>query len=74
MVQSTCEAGGKIERETRFYITSLALIASLIGPLIRDHWAVERLAGEPVIEPNTDRAIEALRKVAAATRAARERS
>ena len=41
MVQSTCEAGGKIERETRFYITSLALIASLIGPLIRDHWAVE---------------------------------
>ncbi len=31
----------KIERETRFYITSLALIASLIGPLVRDHWAVE---------------------------------
>ena len=41
MVQSTREAGGKIERETRFYITSLVLIASLIGPLIRDHWAVE---------------------------------
>ncbi len=38
---STREAGGKIERETRFYITSLALIARLIGPLIRDHWAVE---------------------------------
>jgi predicted transposase YbfD/YdcC len=31
----------RIERETRFYITSLALIASLIGPLIRDHWAIE---------------------------------
>jgi predicted transposase YbfD/YdcC len=31
----------KIERETRFYITSLALIASLIGPLIRDHWTIE---------------------------------
>jgi predicted transposase YbfD/YdcC len=31
----------KIERETRFYITSLALIASLIAPLVRDHWAVE---------------------------------
>jgi intracellular multiplication protein IcmP len=40
----------------------------------RDHWAVERLAGEPVIEPNMDRAIEALRKVAAATCAVRERS
>ncbi len=34
-------AADKIERETRFYITSLALLASLIGPLIRDHWAVE---------------------------------
>jgi intracellular multiplication protein IcmP len=30
----------------------------------RDHWAVERLAGQPVIEPSLDRAIEALRKVA----------
>jgi predicted transposase YbfD/YdcC len=41
MVQSTREAGGKIKREARLYITSLVLIASLIGPLIRDHWAVE---------------------------------
>jgi intracellular multiplication protein IcmP len=41
---------------------------------VRDHWAVERLAGEPVIEPSLDRAIEALRKVAIATRAARDRS
>jgi intracellular multiplication protein IcmP len=40
----------------------------------RDHWAVERLASEPVIEPSLDRAIEALRKVAAATHAACERS
>jgi intracellular multiplication protein IcmP len=40
----------------------------------RDHWAVERLAGEPLIEPNVDRAVEALRKVAAATRAIGERS
>jgi len=31
----------KIEHETRFYITSLLLVASLVGPLIRDHWAVE---------------------------------
>jgi predicted transposase YbfD/YdcC len=41
MVESTREISGKIERETRFYITSLALMASLIGPYIRDHWAVE---------------------------------
>jgi len=41
MVDSAREVGGKIERETRFYITSLVLAASLIGPLIRDHWAVE---------------------------------
>jgi intracellular multiplication protein IcmP len=39
----------------------------------RDHWAVERLAGEPLIEPSMDRAIEALRKMAAATHAARVR-
>jgi intracellular multiplication protein IcmP len=38
----------------------------------RDHWTVERLAGEPVIEPSMDRAIEALREVAAATQASRE--
>ena len=47
MIQSTRLIPGsnrdadKVEHETRFYITSLALIASLIGPLIRDHWAVE---------------------------------
>jgi predicted transposase YbfD/YdcC len=41
MVESIRETGNKIERETRFYITSLVLVASLIGPLIRDHWAVE---------------------------------
>jgi len=47
MVESTREIPGptpgtdKIEHETRFYITSLVLAASLIGPLIRDHWAVE---------------------------------
>ena len=40
----------------------------------RDHWAVERLAGEPMIEPGLGRAVEALRKVADATRAADERS
>jgi intracellular multiplication protein IcmP len=40
----------------------------------RDHWAVERVGGEPVIEPSMDRAIEALRKVAAATHASGSRS
>jgi len=40
----------------------------------RDHWAVERLVGEALIEPSLDRAIEVLRKVAAAPHAARERS
>ena len=28
-------------QETRFYITSLVLLANVIGPMIRDHWAVE---------------------------------
>ena len=41
MVESTRESGGKIERETRFYITSLTLAASHVAPLVRDHWAVE---------------------------------
>jgi predicted transposase YbfD/YdcC len=41
MVESTREIRDKTERETRFYITSLALLASLVGPYIRDHWAVE---------------------------------
>ncbi len=31
----------KIERETRFYITSSALAACLLGAFVRDHWAVE---------------------------------
>jgi len=41
MVESTREIGNKIETETRFYITSLALIAALVGPIIRSHWAIE---------------------------------
>jgi len=41
MVESTREIGEKIERETRFYITSLVLLASQLGPVIRNHWAVE---------------------------------
>ncbi len=41
MVESTREIGDKIERETRFYITSLVLLAYQLGPAIRSHWAVE---------------------------------
>lgn len=47
MVESQREIPGsspatdKVERETRFYITSLVLLACQIGPVIRDHWAVE---------------------------------
>jgi predicted transposase YbfD/YdcC len=41
MVESTREIGEKIERETRFYITSLVLLASQLGPIIRSHWAIE---------------------------------
>ena len=31
----------KIERETRFYITSLIALANLLGPIVRRHWAIE---------------------------------
>ena len=41
MVGSTREIGDKIERETRFYITSLVWLAHALGPVIRGHWAVE---------------------------------
>jgi predicted transposase YbfD/YdcC len=33
----------KIERETRFYITSLAWIAHQIGPVIRGHWIMDMM-------------------------------
>ena len=47
MVESTREIPGsspatdKIERETRFYITSLVWLAHQMGPVIRSHWSVE---------------------------------
>ena len=49
MVESTRESAGKIEQETRFYIsgrsslrpTPLVLFAHLMGPIIRSHWAIE---------------------------------
>src|SRR5262245_5802719 len=41
IVESTREIGDKIERETRLYITSLTLPASLLAPIVRSHWAIE---------------------------------
>ena len=41
MVESTRESAGKIECETRFYITSLALLAVHLAAFVRSHWAVE---------------------------------
>jgi predicted transposase YbfD/YdcC len=41
VLDSIRDTNGKIERETRFYITSLVLLAHLIGPMVRSHWAVE---------------------------------
>jgi predicted transposase YbfD/YdcC len=41
MVESRREIQGKIEQETRFYLTSLVMIAALFGPVIRSHWAIE---------------------------------
>src|SRR5208283_1625707 len=41
MVESQREIDRKVTQETRFYITSLVLLANAIGPMIRDHWAVE---------------------------------
>src|SRR5271169_3302380 len=41
VVDSVRETGNKIEQETRFYITSLMLLAHLLGPIIRSHWAIE---------------------------------
>lgn len=41
IVDSIRELGDKIERETRFYITSLVVLANLLGPIVRSHWAVE---------------------------------
>jgi len=34
MVESKRESAGKIESETRFYVTSLVLVASVLGPMI----------------------------------------
>ncbi len=41
MVERTREIGDKTEPETRFYVTSPAPLASLPGPIIRSHRAIE---------------------------------
>ena len=41
IVESQREIDGATTRQTRFYITSLTLEASAVGPMIRDHWAIE---------------------------------
>ena len=41
MVESTRQIGDKTEHETRLYISSLALGAEKLGPIVRSHWAVE---------------------------------
>ena len=41
IVDSLREIDGKSERETRLYITSLALPAARLAAIVRDHWRVE---------------------------------
>ena len=40
-VESSREINGKTERETRFYLTTLVMVAALLGPVVRSHWAFE---------------------------------
>jgi predicted transposase YbfD/YdcC len=40
-VDSRRELGGRLEHETRYYLSSLALRAEQLGPIVREHWAVE---------------------------------
>lgn len=41
MVESQREIDGRTSAETRFYISSLTLLAAAVGPMIRSHWMVE---------------------------------
>jgi predicted transposase YbfD/YdcC len=43
MVQSERESDAKVERETRFYITSSTDKADKLGDVVRRHWAVESM-------------------------------
>lgn len=41
IVESVRQTPDKEERETRFYITSLLLLASMLAPVVRGHWTIE---------------------------------
>jgi len=41
MVESVREIGERIERESRYYVSSLRVPAEQMGALVRSHWAVE---------------------------------
>jgi predicted transposase YbfD/YdcC len=41
IVESSREMNGKIALETRYYLTSLVMLAVLLGPIVRSHWAIE---------------------------------
>jgi predicted transposase YbfD/YdcC len=41
IVESCREISGKIERETRYYITSMSMTAVHLAHVIRSHWAIE---------------------------------
>jgi predicted transposase YbfD/YdcC len=43
MIESEREIGAKVERETRFYITSSTDKADKLGTVVRHHWAVESM-------------------------------
>ncbi|OQM74441.1 hypothetical protein BFN67_22065 [Pseudaminobacter manganicus] len=43
MVQSERESDAKVERETRFYITSSTDKADKLGAVVRRHWFVESM-------------------------------
>ena len=40
-VDSERKTDCRVETETPFYITSLALLANALGPMIRSHWLIE---------------------------------
>jgi len=41
IVESARRIGARTERETRYYLTSSTASANRLGPMVRDHWAVE---------------------------------
>jgi hypothetical protein len=41
VVESQREINGRTTTETRFYITLLVMLFTVVGPMIRAHWAIE---------------------------------